>query len=40
LLLQWLGEELFDLIPEQLGVKFDYGAWSDCYKVIIAGLTS
>jgi hypothetical protein len=39
-LLQWLGEELFDLIPESLGVKFDYGAWSDCYKVIIAGLTS
>jgi hemoglobin-like flavoprotein len=36
----WLGEELFDLIPEQLGVKFDFGAWSDCYKVLISGLTS
>lgn len=36
----WLGEEIFDVIPEEIGTKFDYGAWSDCYKALVAGLTA
>lgn len=36
----WLGEELFDVIPEEIGTKFDFGAWSDCYKNLVVNLTS
>jgi len=36
----WLGEELFDLIPKAIGTKFDFAAWNDCYKNLVANLTS
>jgi len=36
----WLGAELLDLLGEELGTKLDYAAWSDCYSLLVAALTS
>jgi hemoglobin-like flavoprotein len=35
-----LGNELFELLPEKLGVKFDFEAWNACYQLLVAALSS
>lgn len=35
-----LGNELFELLPEKLGPKFDFAAWSDCYKLLVSAITA
>lgn len=36
----YLGEEILDTLPTYLGTRLDFGAWSACYKKLIAALTS
>lgn len=37
---KFLGQELLDLLPEYLGTKLDYAAFSDCYAKLVAGISS
>jgi len=36
----FLGDQILDVLPSYLGTRLDYGAWSACYKKLIASLTS
>jgi hemoglobin-like flavoprotein len=36
----YLGDQILDVLPSYLGTKLDYGAWSACYKKLIAAFTS
>jgi hemoglobin-like flavoprotein len=35
-----IGNELFELLPEILGVKFDFEAWSACYQLFVAAVSA
>jgi len=38
-LYKYITEEILDLLPNYLGTRLDFGAWSACLKGLIAGLS-